>query len=68
MLTLVRISTGEDWQNLMYACYPCWIGSGFAVVYFVSFVFFAMFILLVRTLAYRIAPYAKIAQRFYTAV
>eukprot|EP01046_Picozoa_sp_COSAG06_P016270 COSAG06_NODE_1073_length_10819_cov_4.311847_3_plen_61_part_00 len=31
----------------MYACYPCWIGSGFAVMYFVSFVFFAMFILLV---------------------
>jgi 1,4-dihydroxy-2-naphthoate octaprenyltransferase len=51
MLTLVRISTGEDWQNLMYACYPCWIGSGFAVIYFVSFVFFAMFILLVRTSA-----------------
>ena len=48
MLTLIRISTGEDWQTLMYACYPSEFGAAASVVYYVTFIFLAMFILMVR--------------------
>eukprot|EP01052_Picozoa_sp_SAG31_P034581 SAG31_NODE_4062_length_3627_cov_2.972506_2_plen_876_part_00 len=44
MLTLFRISTGEDWQNLMYAAYTGKYGAGVAILYFVVFVFLATFI------------------------
>jgi hypothetical protein len=52
MLTLIRISTGEDWQTLMYACYPSSVGSAAAVIYFVTFIFLAMFILMVIVCLY----------------
>jgi hypothetical protein len=45
MLVLFRIATGEDWQVLMYASYACTYGAGGAIVYYLSFMFFSMFIL-----------------------
>jgi len=46
MLTLFRVSTGEDWQNLMYGCYDGEYGEFTAAIYFVVFVFAAAFIIL----------------------
>lgn len=46
MLTLFRIATGEDWQNLMYACYDGEYGQFVAAIYFIAFVFLAAFIIL----------------------
>eukprot|EP00939_MAST-03C_sp_MAST-3C-sp1_P002275 g2275.t1 len=46
MLTLFRVSTGEDWQNLMYASYDGDFGKYGSSVYFVTFVFVAAFIIL----------------------
>jgi len=46
LLTLFRISTGEDWQNLMYACYEGEYGQFVAALYFILFVFLAAFVVL----------------------
>jgi len=46
MLTLFRVSTGEDWQNLMYGCYDGEYGQYVAAIYFIVFCFAAGFIIL----------------------
>eukprot|EP00940_MAST-03C_sp_MAST-3C-sp2_P001204 g1204.t1 len=46
MLTLSRVSTGEDWQNLMYAAYDGDYGKYASAAYFLSFVYCGAFIAL----------------------
>jgi hypothetical protein len=46
MLTLFRVATGEDWQNLMYACYEGEYGKYPAALYFLFFVFGSAFVTL----------------------